>query len=52
VFIAGKVREVLGQRNRLASEFNAWLELARREDLSARVLSGELDDASLYVRRP
>jgi len=52
VFIAGKIREVLGQRPRLASEFNAWLELARREALSARVLSGELDDASLYVRRP
>jgi hypothetical protein len=51
VFIAGKVREVLGERARLASEFDAWLELARREDLSARVMSGELDDVNLYVRR-
>ena len=51
VFIAGKIREVLGQRARLASEFDAWVEHARREDLSARVLSGELDDVNLYVRR-
>ena len=47
-FIAGKIREVLSQRARLASD---WLELARREDLSARVMSGELDDVNLYVRR-
>ena len=46
VFIAGKIREVLGQRPRIASE-----EQARREDLSARVMSGELDDVNLYVRR-
>jgi hypothetical protein len=51
VFIAGKILEVLGQRARLASEFDAWVELARREELSARVMSGELDDVSLYVRR-
>jgi hypothetical protein len=51
VFIAGKIREVLGERARLASEFNAWVELARREDLSARVMSGELDDVTLYVRK-
>jgi hypothetical protein len=51
VFIAGKIQEVLGQRARLASEFAAWVELARREDLSARVMSGELDDVNLYVRR-
>jgi hypothetical protein len=50
-FIAGKIREVLGERARLTSEFNAWVELARREELSARVMSGELDDVSLYVRR-
>lgn len=52
VLIAGKIREVLDKRARLASEFEAWVELARREDLSARVMSGELDDVSLYVRRP
>jgi len=52
VFIAGKIREVLGQHARLASEFGAWVELARREELSARVMSGELDDVGLYVRRP
>ena len=52
MFIAGKIREVLGKRARLASEFDAWLELARREELSARVMSGELDDVDLYVRRP
>ncbi len=51
VFIAGKIREVLGQRARLASEFSAWVEQARREELSARVMSGELDDVSLYVRK-
>jgi hypothetical protein len=51
-FIAGKIREVLSERARLASEFDAWVELARREDLSARVMSGELDDVDLYVRRP
>jgi hypothetical protein len=45
-FIAGKIREVLGQRPRIASE-----ERARRENLSARVISGELDDVHLYVRR-
>jgi len=45
-FIAGKIREVLGQRPEIASE-----EQARREDLSARVMSGELDDVNLYVRR-
>ncbi len=50
-FIAGKIGEVLEQRARLASEFDAWVELARREDLSARVMSGELDDVNLYVRR-
>jgi hypothetical protein len=51
VFIAGKIREVLAERARLASEFGAWVELARREELSARVMSGELDDVDLYVRR-
>jgi hypothetical protein len=51
-FIAGKIREVLTERARLASEFDAWVELARRKDLSARVMSGELDDVDLYVRRP
>jgi hypothetical protein len=50
-FIAGKIQEVLGQRARLASEFDAWVELARREDLSARIMSGELDNVNLYVRR-
>lgn len=45
-FIAGKIREVLGQRPRIDSE-----EQTRREDLSARVMSGELDDVNLYVRR-
>jgi hypothetical protein len=45
-FIAGKIREVLGQRPRIASE-----EQARREDLSARVMTGELDDVHLNVRR-
>jgi hypothetical protein len=50
-FIAGKIREVLSDRTRLVSEFEAWLELARREDLSARVMSGELDEVNLYVRR-
>jgi hypothetical protein len=50
-FIAGKIREVLSERARLASEFDAGVELARREDLSARVMSGELDDVELYVRR-
>ncbi len=45
-FIAGKIREVLGQRPGIASE-----EQARREDLSARVMSGELDDVNLYVRK-
>jgi hypothetical protein len=45
-FIAGKLREVLGQRPRIASE-----EQARRADLSARVMSGELDDVNLYVRK-
>jgi hypothetical protein len=52
VFITGKIREVSAQRARLASEFDAWIELARRQDLSARVMSGELDDVNLYVRRP
>jgi hypothetical protein len=50
-FIAGKIRELLGQRARLESEFAAWVELARREDLSARIMSGELDDVTLFVRR-
>jgi hypothetical protein len=45
-FIEGKIREVLGQRPRLTSE-----EQARRDGLSARVMSGELDDVNLYVRR-
>jgi len=45
-FIAGKIQEVLGQRKRIASE-----EQARRDDLSARVMSGELDDVNLHVRR-
>jgi hypothetical protein len=44
-FITGKIREVLGQHPRIASE-----EQARRDDLSARVMSGELDDVNLYVR--
>jgi hypothetical protein len=51
VFIAGKIREILGGHVRLASEIEARAELARREELSARVMSGELDDVSLYVRR-
>ena len=45
-FVTGKIREVLGQRPRITSE-----EQARREDLSARVMSGELDDVNLYVRQ-
>jgi hypothetical protein len=51
VFIAGKLREILGDGLRLAGEMEARVELARREELSARVMSGELDDVSLYVRR-
>jgi hypothetical protein len=51
VFIAGKLREILGDQVRLSGETEARVELARREELSARVLSGELDDVSLYVRR-
>jgi hypothetical protein len=51
VFIAGKIREMLGGHVRLASEIEARVELARREELSARVMSGELDDVNLYVRR-
>jgi hypothetical protein len=30
MFIAGKIRELLGEHARLASEFDAWVELARR----------------------
>ena len=51
VFIAGKIREILGEHVRLASEIEARIELARREELSARVMSGELDDVALYVRK-
>jgi hypothetical protein len=51
VFIAAKIREILGEHVRLASETEARVELARREELSARVMSGELDDVNLYVRR-
>jgi hypothetical protein len=51
VFIAGKLRAILGEQVRLAGEIEPQVELARREELSARVMSGELDDASLYVRR-
>jgi len=51
VFIAGKLRGILGEQVRLSSEIEARVELARREELSARVMSGELDDVSLYVRR-
>jgi hypothetical protein len=50
VFIAGKIRQLV-EEARLADEFNALVERARREDLSARVLSGELDDVNLNVRR-
>jgi hypothetical protein len=45
-FIARTIREVLGQGPRLTSE-----ERARRQDLSARVMSGELDDVNLCVRK-
>jgi hypothetical protein len=51
VFIAGKLRGILGEKVRLSGEIEAQVELARREELSARVMSGELDDVSLYVRR-
>jgi hypothetical protein len=51
VFIAGKLRGILGEKVRLSGEMAAQVELARREELSARVMSGELDDVSLYVRR-
>jgi hypothetical protein len=51
VFIAGKLRGILGEQVRLSGEIEAQVELARREELSARVMSGELDDVSLYVRR-
>lgn len=51
VFIAGKIREILGEHVRLPSEIAAQVELARREELAARVMSGELDDVRLYVRR-
>lgn len=50
VFVAAKARGVLTQRARSACEFDARAEQARREDLSARVMSGELDDVNLYVR--
>ena len=51
VLIAGKIREILGEHIRLPSEIEEQVELARREELSARVMSGELDDVSLRVRR-
>jgi hypothetical protein len=51
VLIAGKIQEILGEHLRLASETERRAELARREELSARVMSGELDDVNLYVRR-
>ena len=51
VFIAGKLRGVLGEKVRLSGEIEAQVELARREELSDRVMSGELDDVSLHVRR-
>jgi len=51
VFIAGKLRGIWGERVRLAAEIEAQVEMARREELSARVMSGELDDVSFHVRR-
>jgi hypothetical protein len=51
VFIAAKLRGIWGERVRLAGEIEVQVELARREELSARVMSGELDDVDLYVRR-
>jgi hypothetical protein len=51
VFIAGKIREIAGGHVSLASEIDAQVEMARREELSARVMSGELDNVSLYIRR-
>lgn len=50
VFIAGKIREILGEHVRLASEIEARVELARREELSAASCRAS-DDVSLYVRR-
>jgi len=51
VFIAAKLRAILGDEVTLSGEMEDQVELARREELSARVMSGELDDVSLYVRR-
>ena len=51
VFIAGKLLGILGEQVTLSGEMAAQVELARREELSARVMSGELDDVILYVRR-
>jgi hypothetical protein len=50
-FIARKIREILGEQATPPGQTEEQAELARREELSARVLSGELDDVSLYVRR-
>jgi hypothetical protein len=50
-FIARKLAEILGEQVSPASETEEQAEMARREELSARVLSGELDDVTLYVRR-
>jgi hypothetical protein len=46
-FITGKIRETLVEDARLADEFNALVEQARRDNLAARVMSGELDDVNL-----
>ncbi|HTZ24282.1 MAG TPA: hypothetical protein VMC83_09840 [Streptosporangiaceae bacterium] len=51
VLIAGKIRQILGKHVRLPSQIEAQVELARREELSARVMSGDLDDVRLHVRR-
>jgi hypothetical protein len=50
-FIAGKLAEILGEHVSRDGETEEQAELARREELSARVMSGELDDVTLYVRR-
>jgi hypothetical protein len=49
--IARKIRETLGEQSTPPGQTEQQAEMARREELSARVLSGELDDVSLYVRR-
>ena len=50
-FIARKIREIVGEQATPPGHAELQEEMARREELSARVLSGELDDVSLYVRR-